>query len=114
MNSENAVSKYLFIQSRDPFTDKTSTQQFSLMADLMDRSWEVQVILVQDAVIAGRKGVRSAELEALLARGGTVYVDDFSLRQRGIESGDVKDGFKVSGMERVIEAMKHRYKVIWH
>ena len=108
------MARYLFIESRDPFTDRTVKEHFDLARDLAARSHQVELYLVQDAVLLGRKAVAADGLDELAQAGVTILADDFSLLQRGVGEEEVRPQCKVSPISRVVEALEADYKVIWN
>ena len=48
------MSRYLFIQSQDPFTHARTYAQFDLMRRLASSGHAVSVLLVQNAVLVAR------------------------------------------------------------
>ena len=78
------MSRYLFIQSQDPFTHARTYAQFDLMRRLASSGHAVSVLLVQNAVLVARQGTRFVSFDSLPDYGVTVSADRFSLRQREI------------------------------
>ena len=62
-----AMTKYLLIESRDPFESNDVGYYYDLAADLARRGDEVTLFLVQNGVLPARSGV----LSDLLAKGET-------------------------------------------
>lgn len=108
------MANYLFIESRDPFTDRTLRDHLQLMEELAVDKHQVDLYLVQDAVLLGRRDVGTGELETLAERGVRVHADDFSLLQRGVDEAEIKPFCSVSPISRVVEALELEYKVIWN
>lgn len=108
------MSDYFFIQSQDPFTEVSATQHYQLARQLKDAGHNVSMLLVQNAVIPARRGAQSAAFDELLQSGVTLFADDFSLRQREIDSTDLKQPTSVSSISAVIDAMLAGHKVIWN
>ncbi|MBM7333417.1 MAG: DsrE family protein [Alcanivorax sp.] len=108
------MSKYLFIQSQDPFTEQRTRHQFELIGQLHDAGHDVSVLLVQNGVTPARRGALGEGLDRLLDGGVPVYADAFSLAQRELEEDDLKDRVGLSDLHIIIDAMLARGKVIWH
>lgn len=108
------MSKYLFIQSQDPFTEGRARRQFELIRQLHEAGHDVSVLLVQNGVTPARRGARGEGLDQLLNREVAIYADAFSLEQRELDEADLKDRIGVSGLHIIIDAMLARGKVIWH
>ena len=108
------MSNYLFIQSQDPFTDAGTASQFELMLQLSRAGKSVSVILVQNGVIAARRGAETRQFDELCAHGLPVYADDFSLAQREISSDQLKPGVQAASIDLVVDSMLAGNKVIWN
>jgi sulfur relay (sulfurtransferase) complex TusBCD TusD component (DsrE family) len=108
------MSRYLFVQSQDPFTEVRSTVQFDLAHRLVSAGHSVRLLLVQNAVMAARRGAVCDGFDALLRSGVAVDADPFSLQQRDIGSDHLKAGIGRAGPEQVIDAMLAGDKVIWN
>ena len=78
------MAKYVFIQSRDPFSSVDAAHDVELIVELLRAGGEVTLFLVQNGVLPARRSTRSGALSALAANGVRVLADDFSLRVRGI------------------------------
>lgn len=108
------MSRYFFIQSQDPFTEVRTRAQFDLAHRLASAGHPVRVLLIQNGVVAARRGAVCDGFDALMRSGVQIDADDFSLRQRGIESAHLKPGIGHAGPEQVIDALLAGDKVIWN
>lgn len=108
------MASYFFIQSLDSLSNSKTDEQFRLMQELADRSNRVQVLLVQNAVFMARKDAQATGLDALLGSGINVFVDDFSLLQRGIARTELRTGLQTAEINCVVDAMLDQQKVIWN
>ncbi|HWK53423.1 MAG TPA: DsrE family protein [Hyphomicrobiales bacterium] len=108
------MSDYLFIQSQDPFTETRSAQQYALATQLRDAGHGVRLLLVQNGVTAARKGARCPHFDQALQSGLEVIADDFSLQQREIANGEIKEPVSVGGIALAIDALLAGHKVIWN
>lgn len=107
------MAKYLLIESRDCF--ESSDQSYWQMAtDLQKAGNDVTLFLVQNGVLPARRGPRSAELAALNEAGVTIMADEFSLRERGIDSSRLSEVVQASPLDLVIDQMAEGTKTIWH
>lgn len=106
------MSKYLFIESRDPFETADVKQQWALAAALAKKGNDVAMFLVQNGVFAARKNAKIDTLDS--GAGITVYADDLSLAERGINNETVRDNVKVSGVDTLTDLiMEDGRKPIW-
>lgn len=108
------MSRFLFIQSQDPFTEVRTAAQFDLARRLVEAGNQVSVLLVQNGVTAARRGAQCGGFDALAGQGVQLLADPFSLRQREIEAEHLKDAIEVADLDVVIEAMLAGDKVIWN
>ena len=60
------MSRYLFIQSQDPFTEARTQAQYELAGALVADGHEVRVLLVQNGVLAARRNAASISFNAML------------------------------------------------
>lgn len=108
------MTKYLLIESRDPFDTNLVGDFTDLAKDLRTQGHEVTVYLVQNGVLPARKGPRSQTLTDLVKAGVKVLADDFSIAERGIDSKRLVDGVKTSNVEWIVDEMANGAKTIWH
>lgn len=79
---------------------------------LRDAGVESTVILVENGVAAAGP---SPELRACLDSGAGVFVDDYSLRQRGLGPDDLGDGVVVTDMDWLAGfLLDGDVAVVWH
>ncbi|HEX5965460.1 MAG TPA: DsrE family protein [Pyrinomonadaceae bacterium] len=107
------MSRYIFIESRDPFESKDTRFIEETAVSVKERGHEVTVFLVQNAVLAARKSAR--QLGHLTEAGVTVLADDLSLRGRGIASEELAPNIRESGIEALVDALvQENTKALWH
>lgn len=106
---------YIFIESRDPFESRDIQFVEETAAALKRRGHQVTVFLVQNGVLAARKHSRENYLGRLNREGLTLMADDFSLRERGIQSAELAQGIQQSSIESLVDALvQENTKAIWH
>ena len=110
------MSKYLFIESRDPFETNDVRDCYHLIKDLSDSGHDVVLFLVQNGVFAARKKCKNSELDDLLKiEKIRVYADDYSIDERGINKESVHSQINVTGMDTLVDfTMEDGRKPIWH
>ena len=86
----------------------------SMASDLQKAGNEVTLFLVQNGVLPARRGPRAAELTALSNAGVTIMADEFSLRERGIDSSRLSEVVQASPLDLVIDEMAAGTRTIWH
>src|SRR5215510_4288686 len=97
------MAAYVFIESRDPFESRDTEFVEQTAISVKERGHEVTVFLVQNGVLAGRKGVH--RLQRLADAGVTLLADDLSLRERGIKTEDLAPGIKESTIEELVNTI---------
>ena len=108
------MSKYLLIESRDPFDSNDTGFCCDLARQLVAASSDVTVFLVQNGVLPARSGARSGNLARLLDSGARVLADSFSLKERGIEEARLTPGIAAAPLDVVLDALAEGARVIWH
>lgn len=104
---------YLFIQSQDQFYDARTSAQYKLVVSLAQANENVSILLVQNAVLATRKGVSSNIYADFNQHNIQIYADELSLKQREISLEKLSDGIKPVKIDVVIDAMLNGDKVVW-
>ena len=108
-------SRYVLIESRDPFDSADTAFVTDTAAALRARGRAVTVYLVQNAVFATRAGARGSNVPRLTQAGVTVLADDFSLRERGIEAGEIASGVREASIDSLVDLVMHPdTKTFWH
>ena len=109
------MSKYIFIETRDPFESRDTRFVSETAFSLRERGNEVTVFLVQNGVLAVRANALGSHLPELARRGIRLLADDFSLSERGIQTGVLSGGVQVSSIDALVEMLaRSDTKVIWH
>ncbi|MGE0172688.1 MAG: DsrE family protein [Oligoflexales bacterium] len=110
------MSKYLFIESRDPFDSKDVLQTYGLVKELCNQGHDVALYLIQNGVLAVRKDAKVTLLPEILSdKKARVLVDDYSLSERGILKDQVPGSAKVSNADELVDLiMEDQRKPIWH
>lgn len=108
------MSKYLLIESRDPFESQDSRAFYDLAASLARDANQVTLFLVQNGVLGARVGEHSRWYAELRQAGVEVLADDFSLRERGIQAGRLAAGVTASSLDVVVDQLGEGRKTLWH
>ena len=109
------MSKYLLIESRDPFESRDTAFLEQTATDLRQRGHEVVVFLVQNGVLAVRQNSQGSYLSRLASANVTLLADNFSLQERGIKPVELQAGIELSGIEELVDALtQENTKAIWH
>ena len=108
-------SHYVLIESRDPFESSDTRFVSETATALRERGRAVTVYLVQNGVLATRAGARGSDVARLTRAGVTVLADEFSLRERGIERGEMTAGVGEASIDALVELiMRPDTKTMWH
>ena len=109
------MSNYVFIESRDPFDSPDTSFLADTAISLKKRGNSVTVFLVQNGVLAARKQARKTHLPQLLESGATVLADDFSLRERGIQSDECQNPITTASIDQLVDLLvQENTKAVWH
>lgn len=109
------MAKYLLVEARDPFDSADVSRFYDLAGGMADQAENVTVFLVQNGVLPTRRNSAAAAHVTKLASKATVLADGFSLRERGIGTGDLADGVEVSTIDRLVDLLaEDGRKVLWH
>lgn len=112
------MAKYLLIESRDPFEYGDVGYFCDVAKDLSSAGNDVTLFLIQNGVLMSRRGVEGNPLASVL--GGSsgridVRADDFSLKERGIGTGSLGSGVKVSNVDALVDLLaEDGVKAVWH
>lgn len=108
------MSRYLLIESRDPFESADVPYYYELATSLAGKGHSVTLFLVQNGVLPARQGPRSDVVSAVARAGVEVLADDFSLRERGIGADRLASGVKRAPLDRVLDLLGDGCKAMWH
>lgn len=108
------MSKYLLIESRDPFESADSGFFAELAEGLRGRGSETTVFLVQNGAFLARKGAKHGDrIGRLLQQKVRVMADQFALKERAITN--VADGVEAIDMGRFVQLLlEPGVKALWH
>ena len=108
------MSRYLIVTSRDLYEYASSSQVLELAGALKNRGHEVTLYLIENGVLAARRGAHlAARLSDLSRAGVTVLAEDVSAKARGIEQ--LADGVRLSNMDELADLIVDGCdKVIWY
>ncbi|WP_284452128.1 DsrE family protein [Methylophaga thalassica] len=108
------MSEFLFMQSRDPFTDALTKSQYELIHHLATAGNRVTVVLVQNGVMPATKSSIFTPFTKLLHENITLVADKFSLQQREIDAEQLIPEILTTDLDIVIKALLSGQKVIWN
>lgn len=107
-------SKYCLIESRDALESADCARMISLLKGLRAEGGDVVLYLLQNGVFSARKGASSnRHLQELDEQGIPVFVEGFSLRERGIS--EVLESVKISELAQLVSFLvEEKRRAIWH
>ena len=109
------MSKYIFIESRDPFESRDTRFVEETSIALKRLGHDVTIFLVQNGVLAARPNQRTNSLTRLVTAGIALVADDFSLRERGILPAELTPGIQSSSIETLVDLLtRPGTRAIWH
>jgi len=106
------MTRYLLIESRDPFEAKCFSQRCDLALTLLGESTGVTVFLVENAVLGARAGAKAPGLERLAKAGVSVLADEFALRERGII--EIAPHVTAAPLDSLVGALAGGAKALWN
>ena len=108
-------SRYVFVESRDPFDSADTGFVADAASALRARGRTVTVYLVQNGVLASRAAARGSHVSRLTQAGVTVLADDFSLRERGVEGRELTRSVQEASIDTLVDlVMQPGTKTLWH
>ncbi len=108
------MSKYLLVESRDPFDRRPANDLAALAAELATEPNQVTLFLIQNGVLEARDGAAAARLGALRELGVTVLADEFSLRERGIAPERLSPLVSSASLGVVVAHLARGDRTLWH
>ena len=106
------MSRYLLIESRDPFESNDVGYYYDLARGLVEAGNRVTLFLTQNAVFAARPSAQAPKVQALVHSGIKILADDFALMERGIIK--LLDGVKIAPIDIVVDHLEAGHKTFWH
>ena len=110
------MSRYVLVESRDPFESRDVTYFYSLAKDLAAKGEQVTLFLVQNGAFASRKGGKENPLAGVVDSKVEVLVDAFSLKERGIPDSERLPGARPADIGELLDKImaQEGTKVLWH
>ncbi len=107
------MSRYLLIESHDPYTSSEISGCTEHAVALKRRGHDVALLLVQNGVQPLRPDAKASGLRAALAAGVEVLADEFALRERGIAAATLAPGVSAVPSDTVIERLALGWTTLW-
>jgi sulfur transfer complex TusBCD TusB component (DsrH family) len=116
LNKEEKMSRYLLIESRDPFENRESENFLDLVGKLAESGDQVILFLIQNGVLALRKGsLFTGKIKDLLKENVQIHADRFSVDERAIQERERMEQVTCSNLDEILDIMlEPGMKTIWH
>lgn len=108
------MTRYLLIESRDPFGSTSFSRRCDLAVALRAERADVTLFLVENAVLGARAAARLPAFEKLAKHGVAVLADEFALRERGIGSGDIAPAVQPAGLDALVGLLAGGARANWN
>jgi len=110
------MTRYLLIESRDPFENRESENFLEMVGRLAQNGDQVTLFLIQNGVFALRKGsLFTGKLKELIKQNVQIRADSFSLDERSIQERERLEQIKMSGIDEILDILfEPGMKTIWH
>jgi sulfur transfer complex TusBCD TusB component (DsrH family) len=109
------MTQYVFIETRDPFESRDTEFVARTAVSLKQRGNNVTVFLVQNGVLAARKNAKRTDISYMSEAGVILLADDFSLKERGIQTQELATGVSESSIDSLVDLLVgEETKAIWH
>ena len=107
------MSKYLLMESRDPFETNEVSKNYEIASGLVSAGNQVSLYLVQNGVLPARSSAGPNGLDEVLNQGVEVLVDEFSLKERAIAPESLISGVAPANIDLVVDHLASGHKAIW-
>lgn len=105
---------HLLVESHGPMAGHGCARFIQDAAALAATGHKVQLVLIQDGVAAAVRGALP-ELDSFAEHGGEVWVDRYSVDQRGLPGDVFSDGVKPVDFDEVADrVLDPGTRVVWH
>jgi sulfur relay (sulfurtransferase) complex TusBCD TusD component (DsrE family) len=108
------MSKYMVIESRDPFDSNDVAFSYELAAGLAKEGHELMLFLVQKGVLPARSSAKGEGLGGVMKASVKVLADEFSLGERGIEPSRLAAGVEPAPLDVAVDHLAAGHKTLWH
>jgi sulfur relay (sulfurtransferase) complex TusBCD TusD component (DsrE family) len=109
------MEQYLLIESCDHFESNEVNYFYNLAMDLKKQKNDVKLFFLQNAAFSLRKNLPNSEpISNIISLDIPIFIDDFSMKERGIYQENLRYGVIISSLDIIIEYMLNHAKVIWH
>lgn len=104
---------YLVLVSEDPLDSLSMKRTTDLALQLKDRGNTVSLFLLQNGVLAARARSAADPLMRLLAASVPISADEFSLRERGIEANELREGVTMAPIDLIVQRLAGGWHTLW-
>jgi len=108
------MADYLLIESNGPADGPAAARFVADAATLASQGAKVALLLIQNGVAGAVAGIDMG-WEEFLSRGGELWVDRFSVRQRALADADLVAGARLADMDEVAKKLlTPGVRAVWH
>lgn len=108
------MPQFLFIESRDEFTSADVNNWTDYLCRLSNDGNRVSVLYVNDGIQSVRQKAQTNMPFTLLACGVKVFVDSWSLDEKGISENDLVQGIQPVSLRLITDELENGSKIVWH
>ena len=113
--TEDSLSNYIFIETRDPFSSADSHFVADTAIGLRQNGHNVTIFFAQNGVLVLRKAARSSSVSLLVNADIKLLADGFSLCERGILSDELPDEVRPADIGTLVDLLiQDDTKALWH
>ena len=112
------MAKYLFIESRDPFSRLETAETVDLLCTLAQAGCDIAVFFVQNSVLALRSAASATHTSPAKLLGNeriALFADAYALAERGMSAEEIHPGVAIANMEQLVALMmEDGRKPVWY
>ncbi len=109
------MGSYLLVETRTSWESSEVVGFFDMAEALADQGNQVDLVLMQNAVVMAKVGQQSRLLELAERSNVTLWADDFSLAERAISESELEGVVALTTMQAFVTMLtRPENKPIWH
>ena len=108
------MKHYLLVESQGAFASADASQFFALARALAASGNKVEILLIENGVMAARTGAKADDLATTLKAGIPIMADEFAMRERALARNALLRGVNAAAIGTVIERMADGWNIVWH
>jgi sulfur relay (sulfurtransferase) complex TusBCD TusD component (DsrE family) len=104
---------YLIMVSEDPFEATAARRAAEMALQLRQTGNAVTLFLVQNGVLASRASPTPNMFAPLISASVEVVADEFSMRERGIEVSELREGMTMAPIDLIVQRLAAGWHTLW-